>query len=247
MSKRSQIKAHGLARFMFYVLGHRPDEFGLVPDKEGFVTYKELLWACHEEPGWGYVQKGHINEVLMSNDRSLFHTQEDKIRALDRRWHLDLENPAQGLPATLFVGVRRRAHSVVMEKGLKGTQGKHVVLSPDQAMATRIGRRRDQKPVLLEISTHSISKQRIVLYPFGNLFLADHVPPEAINGPPVPKKDVEAVQKKERKTPDKSLVSEIGTFVLDANRDPDLFRRSKGRKPRGWKESARRIRRGKGN
>ena len=29
------------------------------------------------------MQKGHINEVLLSNDRSLFHTQEDKIRALD--------------------------------------------------------------------------------------------------------------------------------------------------------------------
>jgi putative RNA 2'-phosphotransferase len=191
------------------------------------------------------VQKGHINEVLLSNDRSLFHTQKDKIRALDRRWHLDLENPAQGLPTILFVGVRRRAHSVVMEKGLKGTQGKHVVLSPNQDMATRIGRRRDQKPVLLEISTHSILKAGVALYPFGNLFLADHVPAEAVNGPPLPKKDMEAARKKERRIPDKSLDSEIGTFVLDANRDPDLSRRSKGKKQKGWKENARKTRRKK--
>jgi hypothetical protein len=37
----------------------------LVPDTEGFIGYKELLQAIHEEPGWGYVKLGDIREVLM--------------------------------------------------------------------------------------------------------------------------------------------------------------------------------------
>ena len=245
MPKKTQMKIHNLARFVLYVLGHRPDEFGLLPDKEGFVAYKQLLWALHEEPGWGYVRKGHINEVLLSHDRTLFQAREDTIRALDRRWHFDLENPAQSLPNILFVGVRRRAHPNVMEKGLAAAQGRHIVLSPDRDMAMRIGRRRDQKPVLLEISTRSVSEAGIALNPFGNLFIANQVPAEAITGPPVPKKDIEATQKKERAIPDKRPDFETGTFVLDVNRDPDPSRHTKGKKRKGWKEEARKIRRGK--
>ena len=36
-----------------------------------------------------------------------------------------------------------------------------------------------------------------------------------------------------------------GTFPLDAARDPDLRRRAKGKKRRGWKEEARKIRKKK--
>jgi putative RNA 2'-phosphotransferase len=245
MPKKTQMKTHNLAQFMLYVLGHRPDEFGLLPDEEGFVPYKELLWALHEEPGWGYVRKGHIDEVLLSPDGPLFQAREDTIRALDRRWHFDLENPAQSLPTTLFVSVRRRAHRNVMEKGLASSQERHIVLSPDRDMAIRIGRRRDQKPVLLEISTRSVSTAGIAIKSFGDLFIANQVPAEAMTGPPVPKKDMEVTQKKEKTIPDKRPDFETGTFVLDMNRDPDPSRHPKGKKRKGWKEAARKMRRGK--
>ena len=242
MSKRNQIKTHNLARFMLYILAHNPDEFGLVPDTEGFVTYKEFLWAVHEEPGWGYVRKGHINEVLLGKDRALFQPNENGIRALDRRWHLDLENPSQFPPKILFVAVRRRAHPVVMEKGLATMEGKYIVLSSDRDMAERIGRRRDQKPVVLEIMAASAQEAGVLFYAFGNLFLTDQVPARFINGPPVSKKDGKIPERKrEERGPD----FEAGTFVLDSNRDPDPSRRTRGKKQKGWKEEARKIRRRK--
>ena len=245
MPKRSQIKTHNLARLMLYILGHSPDEFGLVPDWEGFVSYKELLWAIHEEPGWGYVRRGHINEVLLGNDRALFQPEENRIRALDRRWHLDLENPSQALPKALFIGVRRRAHSTVMEKGLRSIEGSCVVLLSDRDMAMRIGRRRDQKPVLLEIMVPSASKAGILFYPFGSLFLTHQVPARFITGPPVSKEDLKGTGSKEGKRQEGSLDFEPGTFVFDLSRDPDLSRRAKGKKRKGWKEKARKIRREK--
>ena len=258
MSKRNQIKTHNLARFMLYILGHKPDEFGLVPDSEGFVTYKEFLWAVHEEPGWGYVRKGHINEVLLGKDRTLFQPEEDRIRALDRRWHLDLENPTQSPPKILFVAVRRRAHPVVMEKGLTAVEGRYLVLSPDREMAVRIGQRRDQKPVLLEIMATSAREAGISLYPFGNLYLTDQIPARFIDGPPaspersrsragppVSKEDVKILERKRGKGPERRADFEAGTFVLDLNRDPDRSRRAKGRKRKGWKEEARKTRRRK--
>ena len=245
MSKRNQIKTHNLARLMIYILGHKPDEFGLVPDTEGFVTYKEFLWAVHEEPGWGYVRKGHINEVLLGKDRDLFQPEEDRIRAVDRRWRLDLENPSQSPPKILFVAVRRRAHPVVMEKGLTTAAGRYLVFSPDREMALRIGQRRDQKPVLLEIMAASAQEAGISFYPFGNLYLTDQVPARFINGPPVTKEDVKIPERKRDKGLERKAEFEAGTFVLNLERDPDRSRRAKGRKRKGWKEEARKTRRRK--
>jgi putative RNA 2'-phosphotransferase len=245
VSKRNQIKTHNLARFMLYILGHNPDEFGVVPDSEGFVTYKEFLWAVHEEPGWGYVRKGHINEVLLGKDQALFQPEEDRIRALDRRWTLDLENPTPSPPKILFVAVRRKAHPVVMENGFTAVEGRHLVLSPDREMAVRIGRRRDQKPVVLEIMAASAREAGISFFPFGHLYLTDQIPPRFINGPPVSKEDVRIPERKREKTPERRADFEAGTFVLDLDRDPDRSRRAKGKKRKGWKEEARKTRRRK--
>lgn len=245
MPKKDRIKADNLSRLMIYILGHRPDEFGLVPDREGFVTFKELLWAIHEEPGWGYVRQGHINEVLLGKDRGLFQAEENRIRAIQRGWHLDLENPSQSLSKILYIAVKRKAHPIVIEKGLISIEGKYLALSSDQDMALRIGRRRDQRPVLLEIMASAAQKEGISFYPFGHLFLASHVPVRFITGPPVSKEDEKAPAVEAGKKQKRSPTFEAGTFVLDLDRDPDLYRRAKGKKRKGWKEEARKVRRKK--
>jgi hypothetical protein len=50
-----------LAKLITYILGRRPDEFGLVTDTEGFVKIKELLKAITEEAGWKYVRRSDLN------------------------------------------------------------------------------------------------------------------------------------------------------------------------------------------
>jgi len=78
---------------MTYILGHNPDEFGLVPGRDGFVTFKELLWALHEEPGWSNVRQSSINEVLMSEDRTSFEVKDKSIRSLEGKRQPDLNIP----------------------------------------------------------------------------------------------------------------------------------------------------------
>ena len=58
-----------LGKLLFYVLGVRPDEFGLVPDPSGFLTLKEILQALREDPEWSFVGRGHLTEVFHSPDR----------------------------------------------------------------------------------------------------------------------------------------------------------------------------------
>ncbi len=229
---------------MLYILGRRPDEFGLVPDERGFVSFKELLWALHEEPGWGYVGEGHVREVLLGKDRLLFEWEEERIRSAERQWALNLDGPAPEVPKLLFAAIRRRAHPRVMEKGLLSPG--LLVLSPDRDMALRIGRRRDQKPVIIEIMTTAARNQAVVFYAFGDLFLATPIPPSCISGPPVPKEVQEAreLARAGKEKPQSVHDFTPGSFVLDLSRDTDRTRRHlKGRKPKGWKEDSRKMRR----
>lgn len=249
MGKRNQqIKIENLSRFLIYILAHRPDEFGLVPDREGFVKYKELLQAIHEEPGWSYVRQSNINEVLLGKDRPLFQVEHNRIRALERKWRLDLVTPVKAPPSVLYIAVRRKAHPVVMEKGLNSHEGRFLVLSSAKNMAMRIGKRRDQKPVLLEVMAGTAEKQKIPFYVFGDLFISPQIPARFISGPPVPKEGLErhhdAEERKDKARP-KQTDFAPGTFSLDISRDPDLLRRAKGKKRKGWKEDARKIRKGK--
>lgn len=228
---------------MVYMLGYKPYEFGLVPDPEGFFTFKELLQAIHEEPDWRYVRQGNINEVLMGNGRTLFQFDEKRIRTFENRWNMDLDLSARFLPKTLFIGIRRKAHPVTLEKGLRSIEGKHHVLSPDRDMAERIGKRHDQKPVILEVNADTAQRKGVFFYPFGDLFLAPGIPAEYIAGPALPREHARAKEKrpKEKKGPLPDF--QAGTFPLKLEKDMEPSRRSKGRKEKGWKEEARKYRR----
>ena len=134
-----------------------------------------------------------------------------------------------------------------MERGLRPRGEGRVVLSPDQEMALRIGKRRDQEPVLLEVMAVAAGDDGLLFYAFGDLFLSDNISPRFISGPPVSKDLLEThgdkEAKKEKSTPER-FDSAPGTFTLEMERDPDLYRRAKGKKRRkGWKDEVRKVRR----
>ena len=229
-----------------YVLGYRPDEFGLVPDEEGFVAYKDLLKVLHEETGWRHVRQSHINEMLMGRDRERFDSQDDRIRSRKRHWVLNHGDDI-ALPGLLYTPVRKRAHPVVMERGLKALRNSYLPLSTDRKMALRIGRRRDQDPVLLEIPAAAAGKKGVLIFPFGELFLAPEIPAAFIAGPLPSKNMVEREEKKgdkKQKTPPRPKTLTPGAFILEPQRDPDPSRKFRGKKRKGWKEEARKMRRG---
>ena len=232
---------------MVYILGYRPDEFGLVPDSDGFIAFKDLIKALHEEPGWGYVRQSHINEILTGEDKDLFEWEEGKIRARERHWKMDFSPLSQGLPKILFLAVRRKAHAHAMNRGLRPALNRHIVLTTDRVMALRIGARKDQKPVLLEVRTAQAQKEGVHFFSFEDLFLAREIPATCISGPPLPKEAAAPAKADIKKVPETHTEGSGDTFVLDARRDPAPHRREKGKKPKGWKEDARKLRKRRGH
>jgi len=252
LSKKAQIKLDSIVKLLNYVLGYRPDEFGLIPDPDGYIPVKELLKAIHEEENYGYVRESHIREILLGPDRFSFECINQRIRSLERRFVTDFTIPCPELPVILYAPIRRRAHAHVMEKGLSAGNHKYLLLTLEKDFAERIGRRTDPEPVLLEIRAHEAGRTGNRFTAFGDLFLTKEIPVRFIAGPPVPKEVIEQhiLSEQQKMQKEKSirrqLGFEAGTFALQSPKDSaDKKQRVKGKKVKGWKEEVRGMRRTK--
>jgi putative RNA 2'-phosphotransferase len=185
-----------LAKFITYILGRRPDEFGLVTGTEGFVKIKELLKAITEEAGWKYVRQSHLDEILYSLPDPPFEISGKQIRA-KRRDQLARPNPVQKPPKLLFTSVRKRAYRSVLDKGIFPAGYDQVVLSSSRDLAERMGKRIDQDPVMLSVHVQKSIENGVSFYQTGEaLFTAESIPASCFSGPPLPK------EKTETKKPD---------------------------------------------
>jgi putative RNA 2'-phosphotransferase len=235
-----------LDKLMSYILGRRPDEFGLVLNDQGFVRLKDLLKAISEEPGWGYVRKSHIHEVLMTSCKKPFVLENDKIKAVCRDDALNSKEEVFP-PKLLYHSVRRRAYHVVRQQGIMPLGQSRVLLATTEELAKRMGKRRDPAPVLLTVQAQRALEAGVRFCKQGEfIYMTDHVPVGYFTGPPLAKeKKKEAPES--RKEPVAMAEDLPGSFTFDVERSRALQQqrlKQKGlKKEIAWKKDVRRSRR----
>lgn len=226
------------------MLGRKPDEFGLVPDIEGFVRIKDFLKAVCEEEGWGYVRESHVNEILLTLTAPPIETEDKRIRAKDRE-RIPKRIPVEIPPGELYTCVRRRAHEHVFEKGITPPENSDVILSSDREMALRIGKRIDQSPILLTVQARKSAGKGVVFTQGGEtLFLSGPIPPDCFTGPPLPKQKPEAKKKKAPKDEAENKQNP-GSFFLEINEEKRKGRQKKKKKDMEKGKDRKRMRREK--
>ncbi|MBW2192299.1 MAG: RNA 2'-phosphotransferase [Deltaproteobacteria bacterium] len=202
-----------LSKILFYMLGHRPDEFGLVLNPDGFIKIKQVLKAVCEEAGWKYVRRSHIDEILISIPDPPFEIDHNLIRAKERD-RLPKQVPAQNLPKVLYTCVRQKAHPFVMEKGISPAGFSHVILSSNREMADKIGKRSGSDPVLLTVNVKKSIVKGIQFYQAGEaLYLAESIHAGCFSGPPVPKQKMEIKRPAEKKEDASPRLH--GSYIMD--------------------------------
>ena len=144
-----------LAKLLDYILGRRPDEFGLVTDSDGYIKIKELLKALSEEEGLSYVRRAHLDEILLTLPDSSFEISDNSIRSKFRD-QLPQLTYVQNPPKLLYTCVRRKAYPHVAEKGIQPTGFSRVILSSSLVMAERLGRRIDRSGSAVDSSGASM-------------------------------------------------------------------------------------------
>jgi len=235
------------ARFLKYILGVRPDEFGLVPDREGFFKIKELLKAVHEEDGWRSFRLANINEMMVSLPDPPMEISKNRIRARDTQQIPKRESPEK-LPKLLFTCARPKALHAIVEKGILPMGRKHVILASDKNMAIRIGKRMHASPSLLTVSVQNAIQQGTLFLTAGeSLLLARSIPVGCFTAPPLPKepritKSKEPAKPRERDSSPGSFFPDL-TEPVEIMEPKKMTRKQRREKDIDWKKSRKKMRR----
>ncbi len=164
------------AKFLDYILGRRPDEFGLALDQNGFVKIKELIKAINEDNSWKHIKKSNIDEIMIAISNPPIEIEDDKIRAINRDMLLKNEIPIE-MPKIIHTCIRKKAHPYVVEKGISPSHNDRIVLSSDPGMAERIGTRQDSNAILLNVNVQQAEKKGVLFSKYGKtLYLAKFIP-----------------------------------------------------------------------
>ena len=258
-----------LEKILFAMLGRQPDAFGIVLDKGGWVSIKELHQALMKESGVSHITQRGLTQFFSLYRPEKFEWQENYVRV-----KLELQSPDLTIykeatpPELLYVSIRPKAHAHVIARGLQTSKNKKwIVLSTEKEMALRIGRRRDKDPVIAEVMALKSNKAGVVFRRAGKvLYLVEGLDPQWMNIPPLPpvrEKDKHREPKSSKAKPGGKKIpkgiapslEQIGAFVL---RDTpshiissELDKRKKNKKSRDrdpeWKKARRRRKRGAKN
>ena len=246
-TKNALFKVKNLLAQLNHILGRAPYEYFLIPDKNGFVPVKELIQAFHEDTFWSYVRTGHLNEVFITEGRGQIEIENGRIRHLNRKFFHYTENPSENVPFVLYTPVRRKAHPVVIEKGIIAQSP--VLLFNSKNDAERYGRRKDATPVVLSIKASDMIKQGELFWSFGTNFIAEKVDVHYIDGPPASQINTEKLKSsKDKKISLKNKNTAINPYSGGFIMQPESILKQKkqnsfGKKKRSWKEDVRKERR----
>ncbi|WP_028324373.1 RNA 2'-phosphotransferase [Desulfatirhabdium butyrativorans] len=232
-----------LEKLIAYILGRKPDEYGLVPDENGFVRMRHLLQALHEEEGFGYVREIDILELQKQGEQSSFEIHDAWIRATDRE-KLPCIEPCFHPPKLLYTAVRRKAYAHVLDRGMLPTMYSSVWLVSALETAQRFGKRIDPKPVVVGVNTRMAIDAGGQFQMMGEMYLSSYIPNVSLFGPPLEKvlrMDRDTVKQDQTQKITKPSIS--GGYFIDLeqlDQKPVSGRKSGRKKQIEWKKDRRR-------
>lgn len=239
MSKNNEEK---IGKILEYIFSVKPDEFQLVPDKNGFYNFREVLKAISEKKELSWITKGKILSFLkLDKNQSIELIEPNLIRALNRTLP-EFPKKTENLPGELYTCIRQKAWPHVIEKGLGcNNDDKKIILFSNKESAIIKGKRIDQNPVLLFVSTKIALSKGIEFEKFtDNIFLTSYLEPQMFKGPSLEKT---ALKIKTKKAVDEKKFNPGGTFQISIE---DIFPESKNLSNNlSWQKNKKKLRRQK--
>lgn len=172
-----------LSKTISHALRHKPEDYGLVLDAEGWVPVEELLTALRKRRGsWRHVGVADLERINAESEKQRFEMRAGKIRAFYGHSTVEkIERQPIVPPATLYHGTTAQAAAAIRREGLKSMKRQYVHLSTDEKTARVVALRRTGQPVILRVAALRAHEQGINFYQ-GNedIWLADPIPPEFI-------------------------------------------------------------------
>lgn len=171
-----------LSKEISYALRHAPWEYELELDDDGWVSVEQLLISLKENSKWESVTVRDLEHIIQNSDKKRHELVDGKIRALyGHSIPMKILKESAEPPMILFHGTARRFCKSIENNGLLPKGRQYVHLSNDIETALQVGKRHDDKPVILEIDAKKAWNEGIKFY-LGNdkVWLADNIPSKYI-------------------------------------------------------------------
>ena len=172
-----------ISKTISYALRHKPEEFSLKLDKEGWVDFDVLCKALAEHKPAIYINKETIEKIIAESEKKRFELVDGKIRATyGHSISTKIEFKESIPPNILFHGTSHKAYDLICKEGLKPMNRQYVHLSVDAATARKVGSRHDRNPVILVIDSSKMHSDGFKFFHSANdgTWMCESVPSEYI-------------------------------------------------------------------
>ena len=164
-----------LSRFLTYLLRHKPDDYPLAIDREGFASWKDVVDIVQQR--FYDVTEEQIRNLINGTEKKRFEIRDDKVRATyGHSFPVQLTEPTMDPPPELFFGAARDLAQSMLKNGLKPRDRQYVHLSRTAEEAKSVAQRHDPSPAILVIDAQSACADGVRIYEAGPLFLTETIP-----------------------------------------------------------------------
>ncbi len=174
-----------LSKKMAGLLRHYPERYGLRLDPEGWASIDDLVAALRRIPGFEWVERRHILEVIRRDEKGRYELHGGRVRA--RYGHsvpvrVEYPEPAN-LPGTLYHGTIASNLPSIRSRGILPGRRLWVHLSTTIEDAVETGRRHGPEVVVLVVDTGCLRGRGLGVYKASEkVYVVERVPPECIRG-----------------------------------------------------------------
>jgi len=174
-----------ISKFLSMILRHRPEEAGIVLDKNGWVDVDELIRLCGENLGVNFT-KEQLRQMMEENDKPRFSFNEDETKIKANYGHsvpVDLALEPANPPEILYHGTAIRFLDSIQKEGIMRRARNYVHLSADEEAALEVGSRHG-KPIVLNVYTGKMARDGFTFFKTNeNTWLTEQVPKQYVDFP----------------------------------------------------------------
>jgi putative RNA 2'-phosphotransferase len=164
-----------LSRFLTFLLRHKPKDYPLTIDREGFAPWQEVVDTVQER--FYDVSEEHIRSLIGGAEKKRFEIRGDKVRATyGHSFPVDLGAAEAEPPAKLYFGTARDLAQSMLRSGLIPRDRQYVHLSVTADEAESVAKRHDPSPAIIVVDAQAAHDEGIHFYESGPLFLVENVP-----------------------------------------------------------------------
>lgn len=163
-----------LSKKMSFALRHRPEDYHLVLDSEGWVELNEFAQKLE-------IAADIVQRIAEQDEKQRFTISDGKIRAAQgHTTYVNIKFASPAPPAILWHGTTSEALTEIMKTGLLPMKRQHVHLSATREQAVIVGSRHKGQLVILQVNTETLKKHAELKMAENGVWLADHVPTECL-------------------------------------------------------------------